>query len=314
MTRTSDVVVRQADDLDDLDELNVGNPAWSSAALVRQLLTSVAGEGAPCGALVAEIGGEPVGYAGYFAIPVLDGRRAPVGLYVHPAYRRRGVGSALWAAVTQACTSDHVRGIMTSADADDTTSVDIALAHGCRLGALHIESELDLVELEERALRGFAATPDGLSLAPLPRDADEPMWRDLAAVYDRLEADTPDVAAGFEPTPYPILRTFLAEPWQVMAAWKGRDIVGFTSVAVRDAAARTLNTNMTGVLADYRGKGIATALKAAHALALRQAGWLAITTQNMDTNAPILAANRTLGFTPRFRIRDLTFDHDDPEA
>ena len=51
------------------------------------------------------------------------------------------------------------------------------------------------------------------------------------------------------------------------------------------------------MLPGARGLGVATALKAQHALAMRARGHHAIYTQNMDENAPILAANDRLGFT-----------------
>jgi predicted GNAT superfamily acetyltransferase len=59
-----------------------------------------------------------------------------------------------------------------------------------------------------------------------------------------------------------------------MGAWDGDELVGFTAVSIRDASpeARVLNTHLTGVLPDFRGRGIATALKAAHAVALHRAG------------------------------------------
>ena len=60
---------------------------------------------------------------------------------------------------------------------------------------------------------------------------------------------------------------------------------------------RALNTFFTGVLRDGRGRGLSTALKAKHALQMRAAGHHRIYTQNMDQNAPILAANDRLGFT-----------------
>ena len=63
-----------------------------------------------------------------------------------------------------------------------------------------------------------------------------------------------------------------------------------------------LNTFFTGVRAEARGAGLSTALKARHALAMRALGHHRIYTQNMDQNAPILAANDRLGFTGRARV------------
>ena len=58
-----------------------------------------------------------------------------------------------------------------------------------------------------------------------------------------------------------------------------------------------LNTFFTGVAREARGPGLSTALKAQHALADAGRGHHRIYTQNMDQNAPILAANDRLGFT-----------------
>jgi hypothetical protein len=55
--------------------------------------------------------------------------------------------------------------------------------------------------------------------------------------------------------------------------------------------------------------GAATALKTAQALALRDAGWRTVVTQNMDGNEPILASNRRVGFRRSAGRRDLAYDH-----
>ena len=60
-------------------------------------------------ALIAEVGGEPVGYALYY--PGYDTDRATRGvyladLYIMARFRRRGVGRMLMRAVARACRSD----------------------------------------------------------------------------------------------------------------------------------------------------------------------------------------------------------------
>jgi predicted GNAT superfamily acetyltransferase len=116
------------------------------------------------------------------------------------------------------------------------------------------------------------------------------------------------MADGGEPMPYDVLRAVVKEPWQVMGAWRDGRMVGFTALAVRNEAKRSLNTWMTGVDRDLRGLGLATALKTKQALAVRDAGWRAIVTQNMEGNDAILASNRTLGFVPSVGLRDLSYD------
>jgi hypothetical protein len=62
------------------------------------------------------------------------------------------------------------------------------------------------------------------------------------------------------------------------------------------------------VAGSHRGLGLATALKTAQALSLRDAGWTSILTQNMEGNHAILTSNRALGFERVLGKRDLTFD------
>jgi mycothiol synthase len=321
------VTVRPARDDEDLDAVNVGNSSWMGGAMMRELFASI---DEPCGALIAELDGEAIGYGDYAAIGVMVGHRAPATVYVQPTQRGRGAGRALWADIVEACRPDRVPGIMTKADADDVLSLEIARAHGLQPGGLHIESELDLTAIAAADMEARSQAPSGLTIRALPSDTDESTWHQFAALHHQLELDTPDLAEGSEPTPYAVLRTFLPEPWQIMAAWAiGGDVggdeggaiggdggegeegemVGFTAVSIREASAKVLNTHLTGVRAEYRGRGVATALKAAHAVVLAQAGWRTIRTQNMEGNLPILASNKKLGFRQARAVRDLLYDH-----
>ena len=79
-------------------------------------------------------------------------------------------------------------------------------------------------------------------------------------------------------------------------AWRDNRLLGMTAVMVR-AKDQALNTFFTGAKREARGSGLSTALKAQHALTMRARGHHRIFTQNMEQNAPILAANDRLGFT-----------------
>ena len=57
-------------------------------------------------------------------------------------------------------------------------------------------------------------------------------------------------------------------------------------------------TNITGVLPDYRGKGLALALKLRAIDAAIARGCPLLTTENHEDNAPMRAINRKLGFVP----------------
>jgi len=305
-TTAATVTVRAARVDDDLDALHAGLRSWYGQQLIRDMFAT-AGP-APTAMLVAEIEGVPVGYAHAVGHGFADGRRGLGHVYVVPEHRRRGVGTALWDAVLEVCTPERVPGVMFQTDDADPQVKEIALAHGLVLRGVHQESELDLATVEQHRALATARTGADVELRPLPEDCTEEQWHAFQAVYNRLMLDTPDVADGAEDMPYETLRSVLKEPWQVMCAWRGSTIVGFTAIAVRDETTRRLNTWLTAVDRDLRGHGLATALKVAQALALRDAGWRSIATQNMEGNDAILASNRRLGFVPGVALRDLTFD------
>lgn len=300
------VVVRPARDDDDLDALNAGCRGWMGAALQRRLFAVP--DGLPKGMFVAELDGVPAGYAHTVGHGISDGFRGMAHVYVPVEHRRRGAGRALWQAVLDVCTPDRVRGVMVHADADDSVSLGVAAAHGLRPLGLHLESELDLATFQPQGVLGTSPAAPGVELRPLPPGIDDALWRHTFEVMLRLYRDAPDVAAGTEPMAYEIFRALLPEPWQVMGAWRRERLVGLTAVTVRDRAAGILTTMFTGVERDHRGRGLATALKAAQALAMRDAGWRTVVTQNMQGNDAILASNRRLGFRPSGGRRDLAYD------
>jgi GNAT superfamily N-acetyltransferase len=309
---TGRVAVRPAGPDDDLDILNDGNTVWSGAQVTRDAFA--AGGTAPMGMVVGELDGRPVGYSHAVGAPITSGFRGMGHVYVLPSFRGRGVGTALWRAVLGVCSVDRVPGVGAQIDADDAVSGQIVTDHGGTLARLHIQSELDLDALDPATVKVRTRLGDDVELALLPNDTDESRWQQFADLFFRLSRDTPDWGEGSEDMPYEVLRSMVAKPWQVMIAWDGERMIGFTAVFVRDGDRRTLNTLLTAVDGDYRGHGVATAMKSAHALELRDRNWKVLVTQNMEGNEPILASNRRLGFRASRRIRDVTYDNPGPAA
>lgn len=300
------VTVRAVRDEDDIDAPNTGNRAWFGGAPTRAMFA--VDDGTPTAMMVAELDGRVVGYAHAVGHGVASGHRGIGWVNVLPEARRRGVGTALWQAVLDVCTRDRVKGVMVQTDDSDTETIDIALAHEFHKRGLHQESVLDLDTVGAHRVRAVAERAPGVDLRPLPDDATEEDWRAFAEVFHRLMLDTPDMAEGGEAMPYDVLRAVMKEPWQVMGAWRDGRMVGFTVLVVRDEAKGSLNTWMTGVDRELRGLGLATALKTKQALAVRDAGWRRIVTQNLEGNDAILASNRTLGYEPSVGLRDLSYD------
>ena len=301
------IVVRAAEDADDLDALNAGNPVWMSEELLRSSVAA-APDDVPIGMFVATLDGRPAGFATATGTGVYDGHRGGGYVFVRPEFRRNGVGGRLWRSVLEVCSPERVPGVLLQMDADDQESRRLALGHGLRAGNLHLESRLELGSAQTLEV---LATADvgGLTIHPFGSEVGEDEWRTFGDLFNRLFLDAPDQSSGADPVPLPVLRSLLTEPWQVMGAWQGAEMVGFTSVMVRNRRERRLNTFLTAIERDYRGRGLSTVLKARHGLALRDAGWASIITHNMDGNAPILASNRRLGFEYSGGVLDVLYDH-----
>lgn len=88
----------------------------------------------------------------------------------------------------------------------------------------------------------------------------------------------------------------VGEPWMLLTARQGGELIGITQVMRRPGDEGAVNTSFTGVTEAVRGRGIARSLKSRQALMLADRGVARVFTQNMEGNDAILAANRTLGF------------------
>ena len=123
--------------------------------------------------------------------------------------------------------------------------------------------------------------------------------RDLHRLYTDVEQDVP--------APFPIQkvrfedfealslgRRFVGDGFFV--ALDGDELVGLTEPQPVDDVPKAIEQNLTGVRSDYRGRGIALALKSQAAIWAAQAGFTTIRTQNAQSNAAMLAVNDRLGF------------------
>lgn len=240
--------------------------------------------------------GRPVGLMVALVLPIAQGGLAVAGLYVQPDARRRGVGSAL---LRQAeLSTAGMPGLQVSYVEGDAEAEASVAAWGLREVARHHESVLDLTEIDRSAFAAKAAAP-GVELASIPDfDAlDGAFWRRLHGFLLARFAEAPDSADGGGELPYEAMRGTFTEPWMVALATEGDEWLGLTCVLRRPGTTDVANTFFTGVVPGARGRGIASALKCFQALELADRGITRLYTQNMVGNDPILAANRTLGFT-----------------
>lgn len=302
--------LREPTDDVDLDVLMSGTIAWPGATRVRALFA--APRDSTSRQLVVGLGDELVGYGHCLTAPLSEGHRAGVHLFVAPSARGQGIGSALWQQLLAVARGAEVAGLQTVANVDDRRSCSIATAHGLIAGPVRRESLLELSLLPEAMIEHAvrSITTAGVSLV-LFEPGNEEAWRRLYEDFLPLHRSMPDGVAGREPPRYETWRSGFSQPWQILVARRGEMAVGITMAFAREDLPSRVVTFFTGVAAAERGKGIATALKAEHARLLRDAGWQHLSTWNMESNLPILAANRKLGFVTVTRAVALTFDFAD---
>jgi GNAT superfamily N-acetyltransferase len=112
-------------------------------------------------------------------------------------------------------------------------------------------------------------------------------------LYSRLLTDAPD---NLQPPSREYFRKRLGPETGALGlvAVDGDVWSGFTVLEAREPDGAW--NAMTGVLPEYRGRGLARALKVLAAIEARRRGWRWIGTTNNARNAPMLAVNQVLGY------------------
>jgi mycothiol synthase len=214
---------------------------------------------------------------------------------VLPDFRRRGMGSALYAAL-----SDHARAIgatflRTRAEEGDAPAIDFLSHRGFVEVARECEVRLDLGAAEP----GVAvALPEGVDVVALASRLDLAPQAHALAV--EVNGDGPALE-GTEVPPF--------EEWRVenvdealldgsfLALAEGR-VVGLAGLTGRQADPGLAEHLLTAVSAPWRRRGIARALKLRQVDWARRVGYRELATWNAGTNAPMRRLNQAMGYQP----------------
>jgi mycothiol synthase len=218
---------------------------------------------------------------------------------VVPDARRAGIGSALLGVLSDAARAAGKTGFQTM----------LSEAHpsGLRFLANRGFVEIDRSKMVRLELRGYAPPPTlvpaGIRLTTL---AEQP---ELLDGVHRVALETfPDIPFMEEPIDVGSLEAFAArdvdrvgipsDAFFVAVDEATGDVAGYASLIYAAGSTTVAYHDMTAVRRAYRGRGIATALKRATIAWAADRGLEALDTGNDQSNTPMRAVNRALGYQP----------------
>jgi GNAT superfamily N-acetyltransferase len=235
---------------------------------------------------------------------------------VLPGDRRRGVGSAMLTAISdRARTAGKTELIVRCSDARPEGIA--FLSHR----GFHEHERSKIVRL---GLEGLTAPdiepPPGIAFLTLAERPDL-----IAGVHAVALEAFPDIPGGDEPIEAGDLAEFRARDVDrpgipadaFIVALAGDDVVGYANLMLAPGSTTVAWHDMTAVRRDWRGRGIAAALKRATIAWAIHNGITALDTGNDEANAPMRAVNARLGYRPlpdEVLMRGPLFSGPDPAA
>jgi GNAT superfamily N-acetyltransferase len=215
------------------------------------------------------------------------------GVSVHPERRRRGIGGALFEAVEEHLRAVDARRVGSGGDDSEATER-FAVARG-----FHRTLSQRISGLDPRALPPPPEPPRDVELLPFSAFADDPrpVWRLDVETSADIPLDQPIEDVRYD--------EWLALYWRMpgldldtsLVAVVDGEPAAFTMVRLDPDSGRA-ETNMTGTLRSYRGRGLALLVKQHSLAGAAGRGVTLALTENDESNAPMLAVNARLGYRP----------------
>lgn len=229
------------------------------------------------------------------------------GVSVGRAHRGKGVGGALLVAIVDEAKRRKAPRLLSSASAAHPDALAWAAKRGFREIGRRIESYVELAPFDPSAFRTTVAAVSASGIAmrtigEILRSRDEAgRERFIRQLYD-AEAPMWDDVPWATPTPhwaYERFREMAFESDRLLddasvVAYDGETIAGFTMTGKRQA--KDGYTWMTGTGRDYRGRGLATAMKVEALTRAQAVGMRALFTTNDEPNKVMRGINAKLGY------------------
>lgn len=229
-------------------------------------------------------------------------RKFGMMLMVHPDKQGQGFGKAIYAHVLDALQPFDPLSVRSFARESMPRTIRFLEDRGFVEDMRYWESRLDVPAFDFAPFDGAEEKPaqHGITSQTLAElQANDPNWkRKLYDLSQTIQRDIPR-PEPWTPTEYEIWEKRFDNPNLLpdanFIALDGDKYVGISTLS-KGQADKDLHTGITGVLPDYRRKGIALALKMQAVRYAKNTNAPAIRTGNEIGNRPMLAINEAMGF------------------
>jgi mycothiol synthase len=259
------------------------------------------------GRFLAEQDGALVGIASYGqSLDMYHPQRFSIRVEVATKQQRQGIGTRLYKTVLESLAPYDPIEFSTSTREDRVSGMQFAQKLGFVEAMRDWESRLKMADFDARLLQGaldkvIASGIEIYTYAELAHDPDRDQKAyelDCATAKD-IPSTHPFKDSGFENYKERFLKspTFLPDAWFIAVDnSEGKNKYVGISVLEKVSIGDYINTGLTGVLREYRGRGIASALKQCATLYARERNIPEIRTWNAQVNKEMLAINEKIGY------------------
>ncbi|MDX1934312.1 MAG: GNAT family N-acetyltransferase [Capsulimonadales bacterium] len=252
---------------------------------------------------LAEIDGVPVGMASYTQRESMyHPRKFDIDVIVLPERQRQGIGSALYDHLTEQLRPFDPILIRAFAQEGRMYGPEFLQRRGFVEAMRNWESRLRLADFDPEAYTDAIArvTAQGIVIRPLSELRSQPDWeRKMFEMDWAISLDMPATDVRTKPTFESWRKRTLDDPDFLPEGWfialDGDRFIGESAIW-NSQLTNDLFVGSTGVLREYRRRGIAMALKVYATAFARERGAVELKTWNAQSNRAMLSINEAMGF------------------
>lgn len=226
-----------------------------------------------------------------------------IKLIVAPEARGCGLGTQMYTDALRVAREYGAMYLESSVREEDAESIRFAEQRGFQIERHLFESTLDLTTFEEHRFDDLLTRlqGEGIRFFSLAEAGVTDVSKQRLYEINRAAAMDDPANTGTFSDFYAFSKNVFEASWfradtQIIASHADR-WVGLAAIGIYPADSHAYNA-FTGVLREYRGRGLAQALKLQTILLAKREGVRYVRTHNDSKNTPMLAINRKLGYKP----------------